>query len=181
MSEISARHFIGILAEFDTPDALLTAALSVASAGYKDAEAYTPFRVEGLADALGHRRSRIAAVGLIAGILGALTGFGMCWYANVISFPINIGGRPFNSWPAWIPITFELTVLFSALAIAIGMIGRNGLPRLSHPLFNVEGFERSSIDRYFLCIHGGGEPKDVQSIITLLNSTNPLRVEEIWQ
>src|SRR4051812_29299460 len=110
MREKGISTLYGIAAEFDSPEALRHATERAAAAGYTRAEAYSPFMVEGVAEALGFRRSAVAPATLIAGIIGGLTGFGMCWYANVINYPLDIGGRPNNSWPAWIPITFELTV-----------------------------------------------------------------------
>lgn len=149
---MAKQPLYGIVGEFRESQDILKAAHFIKAAGYTRAEAYTPVPVEHLADTLGYRGSPVAACTLIAGIIGGLSGFGMCWYANVISYPWNIGGRPYNSWPAWIPITFEMTVLFAGLTAAISMIILNGLPRLHHPLFAVPGFEAASRDRFFLCI-----------------------------
>ena len=125
------------MAEFDSPEAVVEATRHAYERGYRMMEAYTPFPVEGLAEALGFRHNKIPAVVLIGGIVGGLGGFFMQWYSAVLSYPIDVGGRPFNSWPAFIPITFEMTVLFAALAAVFGMLGLNGLPRPHHPVFNV--------------------------------------------
>lgn len=180
MAEDLAQHLYGISAEFDSPEALHDAARLVAGAGFTRAEAYSPFMVEGVAETLGSRATHIAPVVLAGGITGALTGFGMCWYANVISYPLNIGGRPHNSWPAWIPITFEITVLFAALSGAIGMLFLNGLPRLHHPVFDIPHFERASTDRFFLCIEAADPLFNPEAVRSLLESTRPLSISEVW-
>ncbi len=164
------------MAEFRTPEEILEAARAATEAGYSKAEAYTPFPIDGLAEALNFRHTPVALCTLIAGIIGGLTGFGMCWYANVINYPINIGGRPNNSWPAWIPITFELTVLFAALTAAFVMLYLNGLPRLHHPVFNVEEFEAASQDRFFLCIEAEDPKFEEGAVRRFLEGLAPLRV-----
>jgi hypothetical protein len=175
----SAPRVYGIAAEFVSPEALLAAARAVGAAGYRRAEAYSPFAVEGVAEALRPGKNRVALITLIAGMLGALSGFGMCWYANVLSYPLNIGGRPYNSWPAWIPITFELTVLFAALSAAIGMVVLNGLPRLEHPVFNIPGFERASVDRFFLCVEATDARFEADEVRALLQGQHPLAITEV--
>src|SRR5690242_15178209 len=142
----------GMLAEFDSDHAILEAAHKVRAEGYVRVEGYTPMAVEGLAEALGSSRTRVAAVTFFFGLLGAILGFGMCWYANVISYRWNIGGRPPNSWPAFIPITFEMTVLCAVFAAFLGMLILNGLPTPYHPLFNVPNFSFASRNKFFLCI-----------------------------
>jgi hypothetical protein len=142
----------GLLAEFVEPDALVEATAQIQEAGYRDYEAYAPMPVAGLAAAVGFPRSRMPLVVLIGGVVGCLTGFGMQYYLSVIDYPLNIGGRPLNSWPSFIPVTFELTVLFAALAAVLGMLAMNGLPRPHHPLFGVPQFDRATQDRFFVCI-----------------------------
>lgn len=142
----------GLLAEFSEPDALVEATTRIQEAGYRDYEAYAPMPVEGLPEAVGFPRSRMPLVVLLGGIVGCLTGFGMQYYLTVINYPLNVGGRPLNSWPSFIPVTFELTVLFAALSAVLGMLAMNGLPRPNHPLFGVQQFDRASQDRFFVCI-----------------------------
>src|SRR6201988_3136985 len=155
MSERRSLLF-GLMGEFSTPEDLLAATKKAREAGYKHIEAYTPFPIEGLSDAVGFqgfRSNLVALLTLIGGLGGGLTGFGLQYWVAAITYPINIGGRPLNSWPAFIPVTFELTVLGASIAAVFGMLALNGLPQPYHPLFNVERFcKHATTDRFFLCI-----------------------------
>ena len=142
----------GLVAEFSTPEAILDAAQRAHEAGYTRAEAYTPFPIEGLSAKLGYSKTWVARVVLIGAICGGCGAFFMMWYANVISYTWNIGGKPPNSWPAFIPITFELSVLGAAVTAVIGMLSMNGLPSPYHAMFNLPRFSMASRDRFFLCI-----------------------------
>src|SRR5262249_39903916 len=128
----------GLVAEFDTPNALIAATRRAVAEGYRRLDAYSPFPVEGLDEALGFHRSRVPLLTLLGGITGGVGGFFMQWFSATIHYPTNIGGRPLNSWPAFIPITFELTILCAAIATVLGMLALNGLPMPYHPLFNVD-------------------------------------------
>src|SRR5439155_16040503 len=141
--------------EFRDAESLVAAATRVHQAGYRHVEAYSPMPVEGLADAIGFRRTRMPLVVLIGGIVGLISGDGLQYYCAVISYPINIGGRPLHSWPAFIPVTFEMTVLGAALFAVLGMLAMNGLPMPYHPVFNVPRFALATRDRFFLCIEAG--------------------------
>jgi len=146
------------MAEFDNPTSLVEATNSAFREGYRRMDAYTPFPVDGLAEALGFNRTRVPSIVLLGGLVGCFGGFFLQYYISVIYWPINVGGRPFNSWPAFIPVTFELTVLCAALAAFFGMLALNGLPKPHHPVFNVPRFELASRDRFFLCIEAA-DPK----------------------
>jgi hypothetical protein len=142
----------GLMAEFESPDDLLEATRGAYERGYRMMEAYTPFPVEGLAEALGFHRNQVPRTVFTGGLIGGFLGFFMQWYSAVVNYPINVGGRPLNSWPAFIPVTFEMTVLGAALAAVVGTLAMNGLPRPYHPVFNVPGFELASNNRFFLSI-----------------------------
>jgi hypothetical protein len=142
----------GLLAQFASPEALVEATRQAWDDGYRRMDAFSPFPVEGLADALGFRRTGMPWIFLIGGIVGGLTGYGLEYWVSAIAYPENIGGRPLNSIPMFIPVTFELTILFGALAGAIGMLALNGLPRPYHPVFNVPRFDRMTVDGFFLLI-----------------------------
>lgn len=140
----------GLLAEFETPEALVAAARRLRAAGFTRLAAYTPFPVEGLDEALALPRSRVPVAVLLSGLAGGALAFVGQGWTNGIDYPLDVGGRPLFSWPAFVPITFELTVLFAAFGAVIGVLAAAGLPRLWHPVFEVEGFERATIDRFFL-------------------------------
>lgn len=142
----------GLLAEFDSSDALVEAARRTHEEGYRRKDAYSPFPVEGLAEALGYHRRVLPKIVLLGGIAGGLGGYLLQYFAQTSYFPMNIGGRPHHAWPAYIPVTFELTVLAGAFAAVLGMLALNGLPRPYHPLFNVPRFELASRSHFFLCI-----------------------------
>ncbi len=142
----------GLVAEFATPDALLEATHRARLVGYRYIEAYTPFPVEGLTEALGFHRTSLPLVVLLGGIVGGLSGYLLQYWINVMHYPLNVGGRPLHSWPAFIPVTFELTILVAALAAVLGMLALNGLPMPYHPLFNMPRFALATHDRFFLCI-----------------------------
>lgn len=152
----------GMIAEFDDPAALLSAAKRARDAGYTKMDAYTPFPIDGLDEAVGFRKTRLPILVFLGGLGGAAAGFGMQWFSAVVHYPINIGGRPMNSWPAFVPIMFELTVLGAAFAAVMGMLALNGLPRPHHPLFNHERFELASRTHFFLAIESEDERFDAE-------------------
>jgi hypothetical protein len=174
------RHpLYGLLAEFESPEALLAAANKTQAAGYKRVDAFTPMPVEGLADAVGFHRTSLPLVVLIGGILGGLTGFGMQYYANVFSYPLNVAGKPLNSWPAFIPITFELTILGAAIFCVFGMLALNGLPAPYHPVFNVPRFALATRDRFFLLIKARDRQFDLAKTKEFLTSLHAREVSEV--
>ncbi len=176
---MKAKPIYGLMAEFESPEQILAAAQKTHDAGYKRIDAFTPIPVEGLAEAIGFDWTSLPIVVFLGGLFGGLSGFGMCYYANVISFPLDIGGKPLNSWPAWIPITFELTILGGALAATFGMLAMNGLPSPYHPVFNVQRFALASTDRFFLCIKARDKKFDAAQTRTFLETLQPHGVFEI--
>lgn len=170
----------GLLGEFASAEALLEAVRAARRSGYVRLEAYTPFSVEGLAEALQLRPNRVPLIALLGGIIGGAGGFFLQWYSAVIDYPINSGGRPLNSWPAFIPTTFELAVLAAALATFGTLLALNGLPRLRHPLFEVAEFDLASRNRFFLCIRGN-DPRFSAHTRQWLESLEPVRVVSVPQ
>lgn len=166
----------GLLAEFATAEALLESVRGARSHGYRLLEAYTPFSVEGLPEALALPKSRVPLFTLIGGVVGGVGAFFLQWYTAVVSYPINSGGRPLNSWPAFIPATFELAVLGAALATFFGMLLLDGLPRLRHPLFELDEFHLASRNRFFLCVRGGDPQFDAAQTRDWLASQHPVRI-----
>jgi hypothetical protein len=168
----------GLMAEFVTHTELLRAAEKAYEHGFRKMDGYAPFPVEGLAEALG-KKTRLPLLVLLGGIIGGAGAYFMQWDANVISYPINIGGRPLNSWPAFIPIIFELTVLGAALTAFFFSLGLNGLPKPYHPVFHVPGFERASQDRFFLCIEARDAEFNLKETRQFLQGLGPIRVAEV--
>jgi hypothetical protein len=152
MAETQTPPIYGLMAEYENPQDLVEAARRARMEGYRRLDAYTPFPVEGLADALELGATKVPLLVLVGGVIGALLGYGMQYYIAAIDYPVNVGGRPYNSWPAFIPITFEMTVLVAGLFAVLGMLALNGLPMPHHPVFNVPRFALASRDRFFLCI-----------------------------
>ncbi len=169
----------GLIAEFDTSEATVEAAKRAYSEGYRYMEAYSPMPIDGLSEAMGFTRNRVSMLVLIGGVTGGFLGFFMQWYTAVIDYPLNIGGRPFNSWPSFMPITFELTVLLAAFAAVFGMLALNGLPRLHHPVFNVPRFERASRDGFFFMIMSQDPKFDMQGTRQFLEALSPKAVSEV--
>ncbi|HEX3104434.1 MAG TPA: DUF3341 domain-containing protein [Terriglobales bacterium] len=142
----------GLLAEFDGPDALLRAARAAYREGYRKMDAYSPFPIPNLAETIGLRRDSVPLLTLVGGLIGGGGAYILQYWINVIAFPINVGGRPLHAWPSFIPVTFEMTVLFASFGAFFGMWALNRLPAVYHPLFNSETFAAASRDRFFLCI-----------------------------
>ncbi len=169
----------GLLAEFDDVNDLVRAARTARAAGFRHLDAYTPFPVEELAHALGVRPSRLPLVVLLGGLAGGLAGYLLQWWTAVVAYPINVGGRPLHSWPAFIVPTFETTVLGAAIAAVLGMLALNGLPMPYHPVFNVPRFALSSRDRFFLCIEATDPLFDREGTRRFLERLVPRQVSEV--
>ncbi len=167
------------MAEFDEAEELIEAAQKAYQSGYRKMDAYTPFPVEELPEAVGFRKPILPLIVLIGALTGAVLGFAMQYYASVISYPLNIGGRPLNSWPSFIPITFELTILVAAFSAVLGMFALNGLPRPYHPVFNVPRFALASRDRFFLCIECVDPQFDLGGTRKFLTELNPREIFEV--
>jgi hypothetical protein len=173
------RDIYGLLAEFPSAQDLLRAASETRKAGYVKFDTFSPVPVHGMEEAVGQRYTRLPWIVFLAGVVGASFGFGLQYWTSVIDYPLNIGGKPLNSWPAFIPITFECTVLFAGLTSALAMILMNGLPRPHHPLFNVPSFERATVDRFFLCIEAEDPQFDGEGTRTFLEGLNPDVVSDV--
>jgi hypothetical protein len=171
----------GLLAEFDSPADLLRASHAAYAEGYRRMEAYSPFPVEDLADALGQRPSKLPLVVLLGGILGGLAGYLLQYFVEVVWYPKNIGGRPFHSWPAFIPVTFECTVLGASLAAVLGMLALNGLPMPYHPLFHIPSFARATRDGFFLSIKADDPKFELAATTRFLMGLQPRDVQEVPQ
>lgn len=169
----------GIAAEFESAPEVLTAARRAYAAGYRDMDAYTPFPVEDLPEALGVRVNRVALITLICALTGGATGYLMQYYSAVWDYSINVGGRPLHSWPSFIPITFELTVLFGSIGGLIGMFALNRLPRLNHPIFETPHFEQRNASRFYLCVEATDPKFDAQRTRADLEALNPAQVWEV--
>lgn len=169
----------GLMAEFDEPEQLLAAAEKARDEGYREMDAYTPMPIEGLSEAVGFRSNMVQRIVFCFGLLGATGGFTLCWWMTVIAYPHNVAGRPLNSWPAYVPITFEGMVLIACLSAVIGMLALNGLPQPYHPVFNVKEFERASRDRFFLCIEAKDPKFDFDETREFLEGLGPQAVTEV--
>jgi len=175
---IEARLY-GLMAEFETPTDIVRAATRAHEEGYRRMDAYSPFPVEGLSEAIGFPKDQVALVCLCGGLMGLFTAYVLQYWINVISYPINIGGRPFHSWPSFIVVSFELTILFGGLSAAIGMLAMNGLPMPYHPVFNAPNFAAATRDRFFLCIESTDPRFDVADTRKFLLSLDPREVTEV--
>jgi len=169
----------GLMAEFDDPKTLVQAAAQAREAGYRRMDAYSPFPIEELHEALGFHHSRLPLIVLIGGVVGCLGGYLLQYWASAIAYPINVGGRPFNSWPAFIPVTFECTILVASLAAVLGMLALNGLPMPYHPVFNVPRFALASRNRFFLCIEARDRKFDLETTRAFLESLKPREVSTV--
>ena len=166
----------GLMAEFDSAQALINAANKTREAGYTRADAYSPFPIHGLAEALGFKERSVAPIVLAGGITGGLAGYGLEYWTQVIDFPMNIGGRPYHAWVSFIPPAFETTILFAAFSAVLGMLALNGLPQPYHPVFNVPRFIRASQDAFFLAIPSNDPKFDEKATKEFLQSLNPREV-----
>jgi Protein of unknown function (DUF3341) len=169
----------GLMAEFDTPTDLVLAARKTCAAGYKKIDAYSPFPIEELADAIGFHNNGVPLVVLVGGILGCMGGFLLQWWIATVSYPINVGGRPYNSAPAFIVVTFEMTILFAVLAAVFGMLALNGLPMPYHPVFNVPRFAFATKDRFFLIVFSTDAKYSSTGTRDFLETLAPRSISEV--
>ena len=173
------HHIYGLMAEFDTPGQVVAAARKTHAAGYRKIDAYSPFPIEELAEAIGFHHNGVAPVVLAGGALGCLTGYLMQWWISTVSYPVNIGGRPLHSWPSFIVVTFELTILFAVLSAVFGMLALNGLPMPYHPTFNVPRFAFASKGKFFLIIFSSDPKYAAAETRAFLESLSPHSISEV--
>lgn len=169
----------GLMAEFEDPTALVSAAHRAYEEGYRRMDAYSPFPIEELSEAIGFRHSRLPVIVFLGGLFGCLAGFGLQYWVSVINYPLNVGGKPTYSWPSFIPPTFEMTILFAALAAVLGMLALNGLPEPYHPVFNVSRFALATRNRFFLCIEAIDPKFDLEGTRRFLETLTPRNVSEV--
>src|ERR1700692_3156558 len=173
------ERIYGIMAEFDSATALVEAAKLTHQAGYNKMDAYSPFPIEGLAEEIGFHRDEVPLVVLIGGIVGGLTGYLMQYWMAAGGYPLQIGGKPPHAWPAFIVITFEMTILFAGISAVFGMLALNGLPMPYHPVFNVPRFTRASRDRFFLVVFSSDVKYDPAGTYNFLESLQPRSISEV--
>jgi hypothetical protein len=176
---IAGPRIHGVMGEFSDPQDLLDAIEQVRGEGYTRLDAYTPYPIEEVWEAIGHHKSPVPLIVLIGGIVGGLSGFFLQYWVAAIEYPLNIGGRPYNSWPAFIPVTFECTILGAVLAAVAGVFILNGLPEPYHPVFNVPRFALASSNRYFLCIEARDPMFDRERAHLLLLSLKAAEVTDV--
>ena len=181
---MSARHLTsptvhGLMAEFEDPNALVAATYRAHYEGYRKMDAYSPFPIEELHEALGAHHTKLPLIVLIGGILGGIGGYFLQYWANVLEYPMNIAGKPFNAWPMFIPVTFECVILGAAGSAVFGMLALNGLPMPYHPVFNVPRFALASRNRFFLCIEERDSKFDLETTRRFLESLGALEVSTV--
>jgi len=169
----------GLMAEFEDPTSLVTATERAHHEGYRHMDAYSPYPIEELHHALGARHTKLPLIVLIGGLVGCLGGYALQYWSSVIAYPLNIGGKPLHSWPAFIPVTFECTILAAALSCVLGMLALNGLPMPYHPVFNLARFALASRNRFFLCIEAKDPKFDLEATRRFLESLEPREVSTV--
>lgn len=174
-----ATTIYGLMAEFEDPDALVAATYRASFEGYRRMDAYSPFPIEELHEALGSHHSRLPLIVLIGGVLGCVGGYVLQYWANAVAYPLNVAGKPFNSWPMFIPVTFECTILGAVLSAVLGMLALNGLPMPYHPVFNVPRFALASHNRFFLCIEAQDPKFDPGKTRDFLETLGPREVTTV--
>jgi hypothetical protein len=170
------RDIYGLLAEFEDPTSLVAAASHAYQQGYRRMDAYSPFPIEELHEALGNHHSRLPLIVLIGGLVGCVGGYLLQYWTAAVAYPLNISGKPLHSWPAFVPITFETTILVAALSAVLGMLALNGLPQPYHPVFNVPRFALASSSRFFLCIESTDPQFRLDDTRRFLETLNPCEV-----
>lgn len=168
----------GVLAEFPGEKELIAAIETSKDNGYRHMEAYTPLPLHDVVHAIGHK-NRLPAIVFVGGLVGAIVGFAMQYYLSVEAYPLNVGGRPLNSWPSFIVITFETTILFAAFSAVLGMLALNGLPRPYHPVFHIDDFQQASRNRFFLLLLSRDPVFDLERARGILESRDPLSLHEV--
>lgn len=171
----------GLVASFETADQLVAATKAAKAAGYSHLDTHTPYPVGETADALGFPKSEMGVVMFLGGLTGACGGFFMQYWTNAYGYPLIVGGRPYLSWPSFIPITFEMMVLTASLSGLFGLMALCGLPRLNHPLFSSKVFDRATRDRFILSVEATDPKFDLAGTTAFLNSLHPDAVEEVFE
>jgi len=186
MSDVSAYESpihnspsYGLMAEFDSAQELVAAAHKTHEAGYQKLDAYSPFPIEGLAEAIGFHKNRVALVVLIGGLIGGISAYALQYWVAAITYPTNVGGRPYHSWPSFIIVTFELTILFAGVSSAVGMLALNGLPMPYHPVFNVPEFAKASENKFFLVVFSSDPKYDAARTRSFLSGLSPRMIAEV--